>query len=150
MNRREEIVRWALLALPMTLALLLFTVANVWRTATVVGADGELALDYARLDRFAEPTMLRVRLPRGAGAEKTLKLRLNRSYVDSVRIKNIIPKPQEMREEEGSYVFIFPVETLGEPNSVSFEVEGVAYGQLDGELAIAGKKKIGFRQYMLP
>lgn len=148
--KRDELLRWVLMALPLALALGLFAAASAWRLATIVDEEAELELDYARLDRFAEPTMLRVRVPRGAGKEKTLKLRLNRSYVNGVRIKSIEPRPKEMREEEDAWVFVFAIDKPGEAQTVTFQVEGIAYGQLDGQFAIAGKKGLGFRQYLLP
>jgi hypothetical protein len=34
--------------------------------------------------------------------------------------------------------------------TVVFQVDGIAYGAVDGEVAVAGATGVGFTQYMLP
>jgi hypothetical protein len=126
-----------------------FVALQAFSHATAEGAAGVVRLEYNRLDRFAAPTTLRVDVAPGAVRRGRVRLSLNYAYVNAVRIRRIFPSPERIEPGRDGPVFVFRDEDR-EPMTVVFQVEGVAYGQLDGAVAVAGQPSLAFRQYLLP
>lgn len=140
----------ALLAAPLCLVFAgLFALAALSR-GTAGDKYGLVRLEYNRLDRFAAPTTLKVQLSAAAAAGREVKLLVSHGYINGVRIRRIEPTPKRIERTAEGIVFVFAPPGRGRAASVQFQVEGVAYGSLDGLLALGDGTRIPFKQYLLP
>lgn len=136
----------AALATPLCLVLAgLATLAGLSR-AKVGDEHGLVKVEYNRLDRFAAPTTLRVQLAPEAAGGKEVKLLVSHGYINGVRIRRIDPTPARVEHSDEGVVFVFDQGI----SRVIFQVEGVAYGALDGLVAVGDGARVGFKQYLLP
>lgn len=111
---------------------------------------GLVQLEYNRLDRFAAPTTLKVRVAPEAAKDREVKLLVSHSYMNGVRIRRIVPTPTRVESTDDGVVFVFNGPAAGSPLGVIFQVEGTAYGPLDGRLVLGKTTNVPFKQYMLP
>lgn len=116
----------------------------------VMDKDGLVRLEYSRLDRFAAPTTLRVQVDPGAAKAGIVRLMLSYGYVDAVRINTVYPAPTSVEPSADGVVFTFRAQGPKRPTTVVFQVEGVAYGALTGELGVAEGPRLTIKQYLLP
>lgn len=148
---RSERWLWSLLvASPLLLVFGGLVAVAALSRATIVGKDGVVRLEYDRLDRFTAPTTLRVRLSSAAARGKDVRLVLSYGYMEAVNIKGVLPAPERVESAAQGVAFVFAPPPKGKPMTVVFEVEGKAYGAVDGELAIGRRPEIDFRQILLP
>ncbi len=150
MSDRLNRMMWkAMVAMPMVVVMGGFVFLQTFSHATTESAAGVVRLEYNRVDRFAAPTILRVDVAPSAVHRGHVRLSLNYAYVNAVRIRRIFPTPERIEPGKDGPVFVFRDQDR-ESMTVMFQVEGVAYGQLDGEVAVAGEPGLPFRQYLLP
>ncbi len=138
------------MALPLAVVVAGMVGVEAFSRATMADAAGAVKLEYDRLDRFAAPTTLRVQLAPRLASHGRYRLSLNYGYVDAVRIRRIFPTPERIESAKDGLVFVFKQEERHKPLAVVFQLEGFAYGQLEGEIAAAGRPGLAFHQYLLP
>jgi hypothetical protein len=109
--------------------------------------DGSLALDYERLVRFQSPTELRIRIPQAPSRE--IELSIPQTYVDSVSITEIRPKPASVRLRGEDVVYRFLVDRGSQSTEVFFRIQMETMGRLSGSVA-AGNASLHFRQFVFP
>lgn len=151
--RESALTRWAwsaLLAAPLVAVFAGLAALAALSRGVVVGRDGLARLEYSRLDRFAAPTTLRVQVSPAAEKNGALKLLLSYGYINAVRVRSVYPAPKRVEAAKDGVVFTFPAQGPKRPTTVVFQVEGIAYGALDGELEVAGGPALPFKQYLLP
>lgn len=122
----------------------------MYSRGTVADESGLVQLEYNRLDRFAAPTTLKVRVAPEAARDREVKLMVSHSYINGVRIRRIVPTPTRVETTDDGVVFVFNGPAAGSPLGVIFQVEGTAYGPLDGRLVLGNTTRVPFKQYMLP
>jgi len=150
MSDRLSRMMWkSMVAMPMVVVMGGFIFLQTFSRATAESAAGVLRLQYNRVDRFAAPTTLRVDVAPSAVRRGRVRLSLNYAYVNAVRIRRIFPSPERIEPGKDGPVFVFRDDDR-QPMTVTIQVEGVAYGQLDGEVAVGGQPGLPFRQYLLP
>ncbi len=140
----------ALVAAPLVALFCGLAALAVLSRGVAVGKDGLARLEYSRLDRFAAPTALRVQVAPSAVVNGRIRLMLSYGYVDAVRVRNVFPAPERVEPGKDGVVFTFKAQGERIPTTVVFQVEGVAYGALDGELGVADGSRLPIKQYMLP
>lgn len=143
----ERIV-WILLGLVLIAALLgFFGGGGPAASAETSTEDGNLSMQYERFLRLESPTQLRV-VARPFGT--TLRLWLERDYVEAIEITSIVPEPHRVEAAEDRYTFEFPLTASAETATVFFYIEPRKAWNLTGRLGLDGGAELMLRQLVYP
>ena len=153
-QKREWLVQrvgWAVMGLIVLAALLgLFGRGPLARA--VVGGEGDpLRVEYDRFTRHASPTTLKIRLTPGVADEDgTIRLWLDREYMQAVQVEEISPEPESMEAGEDGIVYVFRVADAERSTRVTFRIQPSGYGLLSGGVGLVGQFRLRFRQFVFP
>lgn len=120
--------------------------------ASVVGAGGESPrLEYSRFWRSQSVMTLRVELPPAAGdANGTVRVWLNRRYLEALRVHAVTPPPERVEAGPDRLTYVFAVPAAARPTAVTFDVEPRGFGALDGRLGVGVGPAVEFTQFIHP
>jgi hypothetical protein len=105
-------------------------------SATQAGGPGDpLWIEYDRFVRRGAASRIRVHLAPGAAAAGELRLRIERRYLDSVRIEQVTPQPQRVELGPDGCTYVFAAGAPG-GSSVTFDIEPFSAGRHAGAIAL--------------
>lgn len=114
--------------------------------ARVGSARDPLHMDYQRFLRHRTPDTLHVTLmPSG----DTASLLIEREYVKRAGLQTVTPQPLRTLSEDGALVFIFAARA-GMPVEVELDIRAERVGTLAGWIAVPGRDKLRFSQFVYP
>jgi hypothetical protein len=118
---------------------------------SIAGAKGApLWMEFNRFGRLqAESTTLRLHVEPGA-AGGPLRLWLNRDYLERVRVMHVMPEPQSVEIAADRYVYVFGVQDLSKPTTITFDIEPARVGMLHGQVGTEGGDPLDFSQFIYP
>lgn len=152
-QRREwkvQRVGWAVLVLVLLAGLLGAFGGGVVAHATASSAGVPAVLDYERFVRFAAPTELRVVLdPSAIRPDGAAHLWLPHRYLDHVDVERVRPEPQRVTGGASGVIYEFLL-TPGQAGVISLVVRPDRAGVLTGQLVLADRRGLTFRQFVYP
>jgi hypothetical protein len=91
-----------------------------------------LTVEHQRFSRFQSPETLSVQVAPAATRERSVRLWLDRDYVDQSRIESIVPAPVRVDGASDRVVYEFATVTPGMPLTISFllQPERVGYARV--------------------
>jgi hypothetical protein len=145
-QRREWTVQragwWALTLFVAAAAVGLFGNGPLSRTRTAA-PDGIVSLEY---DRFARRgAALRLLFEHRQASAGRLEVRVDRGYVDGLRIARITPEPETIEIGTADVVFTFQVPRTG-PMAIVIDAEPRRAGRLSAELRATGAPPLRLSQ----
>ena len=75
---------------------------------------------------------------------------VDREYLRGILIEKIVPEPQEVRSAADGLVYVFAVDQLEEPLTISFDVRHTAFGAKSGRVALVDGPALDFGQFVYP
>jgi hypothetical protein len=152
-QRREwkiQRVAWVVLGLVLLGGLLGAFGGGVAAHATASSAGVPAVLDYDRLVRFSAPTELRVVLdPTAIRPDGVAHLWLPHRYLRHVEVDRVTPEPQRVIGGASGVIYEF-VLTPGQAGIISVVVRPTRAGVLAGQLVLADRRGLSFRQFVYP
>lgn len=111
-----------------------------------------MAVEYERFARFETSETLAVRLEPAATADETVRLSLNRDFLDSAKIETVLPPPARVEAMAGRLVYVFAVAERRVPLTVTFTFDPQKVGVHEGTVALESgeTRRVTFRQLVYP
>ena len=118
--------------------------------ATAVSVDGGVKTHYERLARRETPAILELRLDKSLISSGQVQIRLNREYVDRLRIKQIIPQPAAAELLADGARFTFHTDPAVESATVLFIQDPSTPGLVVGEVEVSGAAPLRLHHFVYP
>jgi hypothetical protein len=152
-QRREwlaERVAWAVMALLIAAALSgLFGTGPLSRT-TAGDEAGPIWLEYERFARLLAPAPLRVHLGPGASREETVQVWIDRQYIDSLELQQVMPSPDSMEVGLERLIFTFRLAEGGGAAMITFNMRPIHVGSLSGQVGLINVPAVPVQQFIYP
>jgi hypothetical protein len=130
-------IGWVIMFLVLLLALLGFMGGEGLVTAATTGQDGDsLRIYYDRFSRFSKPMTLQFQFSGAATKAATVRVWLNRDYVESVKIDMIEPEPENVEAAADRMIYTFAQAEPGQPITVIFHLATERFGVLNGRAGL--------------
>ncbi len=110
--------------------------------------DGEVELNYERIERLGTPSIFTVQFGPGAIRDGAVKLWVSESLVKALGNQRIIPQPATSVMQPGGVEYTFPA--TGSPASVEFALQPVAMGRQMLILRVAGSAPLKAKIFVMP
>jgi hypothetical protein len=148
---RVERLGWVAMAGLVTAALLgLLGGAGPLSHGGAADPRGDLRIEYRRFARHQAPSTLRVQLGPEVPRSGTVRLWLDRKYVDDAGIGEITPEPERIEATADRLTYTFAVPLTGRPTTLTYHLEPQRIGRLVTRFGLEGRGELGFRQLVLP
>jgi hypothetical protein len=151
---RFQRVGWVLLLLIVLAALSGLLGRGPLARARSGPANAPVRLEYERIVRHGSPTVLTVLLSPEANREKTVRLWIERGYLEAVEIERIVPEPeqQEVTEQGGIPGILYSIRLMrsGQPARVCLYIKPDHYGLQRGKIGLSERPAVSFEQWVLP
>jgi len=152
-QRREwriQRVSWLVLGLVLLAALLGAFGGGPLAHATAGASGIPAVLDYDRFLRFASPTELRLILdPSAIRPDGVAHVWLPHRYLDRVDVRRVTPEPQRVTGGASGVMYEFLL-TPGQAGVISMVVQPERAGMLAGQIVLADRRGLTFRQFVYP
>jgi hypothetical protein len=145
---RVQRVGWAVLALIVAAGLAGLAGSGPLSPATQESQDASLRLEYDRFTRMHAPSRLRLHFGTQAVRAGEVRIWLDRSYMEQVKLERVVPQPQQVQVGEKRLVYVFAAEE-GQPGAVTFEMQHRTFGRISGRAGI-GDAVLEYRQLVYP
>ncbi len=113
-------------------------------------ADGRLGIEHHRVARHSAPDLLRFDIAPEAAVNGTVRLWLDRTYVQGRTIKVIAPEPERSSVSANRIIYEF---RIGDPSSrtiIAFRTEPDDMWRQKGAAGLVGGDSLRFGQIVLP
>ncbi|MBN1239385.1 MAG: hypothetical protein JXB36_12855 [Gammaproteobacteria bacterium] len=131
-----ERIGWILFALIVAAALAGFFGTGAVSTTAVRSADGRLAVEYPRFARQQSPNTIRVAVEPSPSGERTLRLWVDRAYLQGLGLAQIVPRPQRTEAGADRIVMEFALAAAGEPVTILLNVQPQKLWKVDGRIGV--------------
>lgn len=142
---------WVLFALLILLAAAgLF--GNEFLAIARAGAEGDgLWVDYQRFARLFSPKEMQVSVgPQAFSAQDTVEIRVNRDFIDDVRIESIEPEPASVELQADSYVYTFEVDALEQAIEIDFDFQFLSPGLHRASVEVPSGEEVHLSHFVYP
>lgn len=112
--------------------------------------DGPLRVEYDRFGRLLGETELRVQLGAGTARDGTVRLWLERDYLDRMRPRRIAPEPEGVEAGPDRLIYTFRVADAGAPAQIIFTLEPAALGAGGAHLGLVDGPTVRLDQLIYP
>lgn len=150
---RERIIGGIGLALVLTvLGLGLAGILGSGPLSNVVAStpSGHFRVKYHRFERQQAPVRLQVFLDHPGQRIETSRLWINRSYLERMKIKSIMPEPDGIEAGADGIIFSFRVHPLEPKLLVAFQLEPDDFGQIFAHLISDQGEHLQFKHFIYP
>ena len=116
-------------------------------------APGALSVDYQRFARLETSETLTLRLEPAVTGGTSVRLSLDRQFLDSAKMASVLPPPVRVESAAGRLIYVFAVAEPGTPMVVTFNFEPQEIGRHRGIVGLEsapGPRSITFRQLVYP
>lgn len=153
LQRREwrlQRIGWGMIAL--VLAAALAGLLGRGPASEAVAGDGSapLRVEYHRFERTEAPARLRVRLSPDVVRAGTVRLRLNRAFVDQVELDRIEPEPESVTVAPDEYVYQIKTAPTAEETEVVIHFQPDSFGSLPVRVGVGDARPVAFSQWVYP
>jgi hypothetical protein len=117
-----------------------------------IEVPGLMTVEYERFARFETSETLTVRLEPAATGGESVRLSLNRDFLDSAKIETVLPPPVRVEAMAGRLVYVFAVAERRVPLMVSFTFDPQQIGVHEATVGLesSDSRRVTFRQLVYP
>lgn len=143
-----ERVGWALMAVVAVAAAVGLFGRGLMGTASAEA--GAVRVEYYRFWRASSAMPLTVHLSPPAEEQGEARLWISRSYLEHMTLEAVTPEPESVEAGTERMTFVFSLEPLEGPTSVSFSLRRQRSGPVRGEVGLEGAEAVRFSQFFFP
>lgn len=147
---RAQRIGWVLMGLALLAALAGLLGPGPLSRSVAADASGLLHVEYNRFDRASSPTTLKIRLGPGASRGGSLRLWIDRSFVELVEIKDIQPTPAHVAVDGHRLVYSIEIADPASESAVVVNFEHQRFGRQRAALGLVGGPHVDFKQLVYP
>jgi hypothetical protein len=147
---RVQRVGWVVIALLILASLLGLTGSGVLARATVGDAGSPLQLAYSRFDRLEAPTTLDLQIAGDAVTAERVEVWVDRAYLQGVQLERVVPEPEEVQSAGDRLIYVFGVDTPGQPVTITFDLRHMEFGSKSGQVGLGDEPALSFSQFVFP
>lgn len=141
-------VAWVVMLLLIIAALLgLFGGAGPLSSMTAGSETDGLQIEYQRFIRQGKPMSLIVQATAG---QDSLRLQIDRNYLDSFQIEQITPNPDQVTARDGQIIYIFASENPGDLIKIKFNLRPEQIGSVSGQIGLDRGETLTVNQFIYP
>jgi hypothetical protein len=141
---------WGILGLVLIAALLGLTGNGPLSHATAETPDHSIRVNYNRFIRVRAPALTTIILGPEASPDGTVRLWIDRDYIDHLQVKHVTPRPESEEGGADRQVFVFRVTSPGEPAEITFHFEPEGGGYRTCRMGRVGGPELSFGQFVYP
>jgi hypothetical protein len=116
----------------------------------VTSTPGGLTVGYERFLHYHHPSQLTITCDGAHLDSDTVHIEVARSLLDQVQILRIDPEPEHYQVADDWVVYEFHRDPRADAVKVVFHVEYEGYGNVKGEISLAGTESVTLRQFVYP
>jgi hypothetical protein len=143
-------ISWVVLTLLVVLALLGACGTGPLSSASSGGDSEGFSVDYQRVVRHQGESRLTIHLNGDQVHEGQIEMWLGADYVNTVRVTQISPEPEEVRLADDRVIYVFSVDEPAELVTVNIDLVPQEMGWLSVDLGIVDGGDVSFSQVSLP
>jgi hypothetical protein len=147
---RVQRIGWVVMALLILASLLGLTGRGVLARASIGDTGSRLQLTYSRFDRLEAPTTLDLQIAGDAVTGEQVELSVDRDYLQSVHVEQVVPEPEEVRSAGNRLTYVFGVDEPEQPMTITFDLRHTSFGPKSGEVGLADEPALDFGQFVFP
>ena len=111
---------------------------------------GPLRLEYERITRKRSPAALKVRLAPNLATDSTVRVWLDRNYVEGIELERVVPEPEHVETAGDRVVFVFRVADPAQPAEIIFHIQPERPWIQSGRIGLASGPPLAFSQFVFP
>lgn len=138
---------WIVLAAVLLAALLGLFGHGPLSFATAGHSSDPLRLEYERFGRYHSTTQFTVHV---AKKDQALSFHLDRDYLDSFRVEQIVPEPERTAISTNGATYFFAVTESNQPHIVTLYVKPQRFGWLAGRIGSTERDVLSIWQFVFP
>jgi hypothetical protein len=142
-------VGWGLMGLVVWLAFLGLFGKGWLSSSSITNSEGNLRVDYERFLRHQAKSEITVHVRPGKG-QQVIHLGLNKDYLQSIEVMNIVPQPEKTELRQDGLTFIFPVQSLDQFEKIHFFILPKNAGTAQAQLRLENQDPLVFSQFVYP
>ena len=112
--------------------------------------DGAITVGYERFLHYHNPSQIVVTCKGAPLDANEFGIRVQRSLLDCMQIRRIEPEPEHNQLTAGGIVYRFRRDQQADVINIVFHVEYERYGNVEGQIALAGGEPVTVRQFVYP
>lgn len=148
-QRREWMIQpvtWVVLCLILIAIALGLTGSGPLSKAVAGSPESAIRMEYDRFMRRQSEDSLRMTVQPASG---TVRIMLDSRYVKQIEIRKITPEPERVVSGADETIFVFSAAPSG-PMHAEFRIRPETAGTLKGWVAVEGKPRHSFTQFVYP
>jgi hypothetical protein len=115
----------------------------------VSSADGSVKVGYERFLHYHNPSQLTITCDARLDSD-TFRISVQRSLLDRLQILRIDPEPEHYQTTADAILYEFQRDSRADAVKVVFHVQYDKYGNVLGDIALAGGATVSLRQFVYP
>lgn len=139
-------IAWIILYLFLIAIALGLTGSGPLSKAVAGSPEGAVQMEYDRFMRRQSPNSLHMTTQ---STSNTVRIMLDSRYVKQIQIRKITPEPEQVISEGDETTFIFNA-VPSKPMHADFQIRSETAGTLKGWVAVEGKPRHTFTQFVYP
>ena len=143
-------VAWVLMALFVLVAVLGLLGGGGPLSSTTGGSEADgLRIEYDRFLRQGKPSSFDIRAQAAEG-ENQLRLWIERSYLSSFQLEQIVPEPSQTETHSEQLIFTFDLTQPGDSIELNFELRPERVGSISGKVGIEDGPALEINHFIYP
>ncbi len=143
-------VGWVVLTLLIVAAMLGAFGTGPLSSASAGGDAAGFSVDYQRVVRHQGESRLTIHVNGDQVSGGQVGLWLGADYMNTIRVTQISPEPEEVRATDGRLVHVFNVEEPAALITINIDLVPQEMGRLTVDMGIMDGGDVSFRQFSLP
>ena len=141
---------WIILAILIASAMIGLFGGGPASRATLGAETDPLRVEYERFWRTRAPMQLRLHVAAATAPDGTIRVRIGRSYLEAMNVRQILPQPQHVEAAADHFTFLFRLRDEGIVIPIVFTIEPNVPGAMRGEVGLEHGPTVHFRQFVYP
>ncbi len=118
--------------------------------ATAGDESALLQIKYNRFERRHGPTQMEIQVGQGAIQGDTIRLWVDREYLQGNQVESVVPEPDSMEARPDRMIYVFKVNQPGAGTTITFNMNPQQIGPRTVRVGLDNGQELSFRQFVYP